>query len=75
MTINDLHMDFNLACQRCGKDTTTYGTIKDIIGTLGDWIYLTVDKHILRLRTDGRIMEAIFSTMPSTRPPAIQPGM
>lgn len=64
MTINDLHMDFNLACQRCGKDTTTYGTIKDIIGTLGDWIYLTVDEHILRLRTDGRIMESVLCLKP-----------
>ena len=64
MTINDLHMDFNLACQRCGKDTTTYGTIKDIIGTLGDWIYLTVDEHILRLRTDGRIMESALCLKP-----------
>lgn len=64
MTKNDLHMDFNLACQRCGKDTTTYGTIKDIIGTLGDWIYLTVDEHILRLRTDGRIMESVLCLKP-----------
>lgn len=31
---------------------------------LGDWIYLTVDEHILRLRTDGRIMESVLCLKP-----------
>ena len=67
LTQKDLQGDFNLSCRRCGQDTTTYGDIKGILGTLGDWVYMQVDKHILRLRTDGKIMESVLCLEPDDR--------
>ena len=67
MTQNDLHAEFNLSCMGCGQDTTAYGTVKRLIGTLGDWIYMIIDQHILRLRTDGKVMESVLCLKPDSQ--------
>lgn len=64
MTKEDLHMDFNIVCPHCGQDTTTYGYINRFYGTVGDWLYLCVDEHIMRLRTDGKVIESVLCLEP-----------